>query len=63
MEEKNRIENRIELPGWDVDAIIEQIKGILETPHMTEVDLNFHDAVDSVPTITYTITRFSHSTK
>ncbi len=59
MEQKNRIK----LPGWNVDYIMEQIRMVLETPKMTEIDLNIHAAVDSVPTITYTITRFAHSTK
>lgn len=55
-------QNRITFPGWNVDAIMEQIRIVLETPQMTEVDLNIHAAVDSVPTMTYTVTRFAHST-
>ena len=58
MEEKNRIEKRIELPCWNVDAIMWQIRNVLETPHMTAVDLNIHADLESEPTMTYTVTRF-----
>lgn len=52
-------QNKITFPGWNVDAIMRQIRIVLETPHMTEVDLNIHADMDSVPTMTYTVTRFA----
>ena len=57
-------QNKITFPGWDVDAIMRQIRMVLETPQMTEVDLNIHAGVNSVPTMTYAVTRFAmHNSK
>jgi hypothetical protein len=52
-------QNKLIFSGWNVDAIIQQIRIVLETPCMTEVDLNIHAAMDSLPTMTYTVTRIT----
>lgn len=51
-------QNKITFPGWNVESIVWQIRAILETPHMTAVDLHIHADLESGPTMTYTVTRF-----
>ena len=54
MEQKNRID----FPCWNVESIVWQIRSLLETPHMTAIDLHIHADLESGPTISYTVTRF-----
>ena len=45
------------IPAWNRERILHEIADILATPYMTGIKLTLDADLDTVPTLTYTVTK------